>query len=135
VVHLDLATAKAVAHRHTATVNDLILDLVAGGLRALLQSRGEPVAELVPRAAVAVSLRTPAESDRPGNRSGVIVVPLPLGEPDPTVRLAVIHGEAVTAKRDQYAGSSSRLLVWLARSGLMRWYTRPQRLTTSSRAT
>ncbi|HET8661560.1 MAG TPA: wax ester/triacylglycerol synthase family O-acyltransferase [Micromonosporaceae bacterium] len=129
VVRLDLAAAKAVAHQYGAKVNDVVLDLVAGGLRALLASRGEPVAGLVLRVSVAVSLRTADEADEPGNRAGVIVVRLPLAQPDPVARLAAIRAESADAKRHQFAGTELRLLAWLARSGLMRYYTRRQHLT------
>ncbi|HET8683215.1 MAG TPA: wax ester/triacylglycerol synthase family O-acyltransferase [Micromonosporaceae bacterium] len=129
VVRLDLATAKTVAHRYGAKVNDVVLDLVAGGLRALLDARGEPVAGLVLRVSVAVSLRTADEADQPGNRAGVIVVRLPLAQPDPVARLAAIRAESADAKRHQFAGTELRLLTWLARSGLMRYYTRRQHLT------
>lgn len=129
VVHLDLAAAKAAAHRYGAKVNDIILNLIAGGLRALLDSRGEPVAGLVLHVAVAVSLRTADEADQPGNRSGVIVVRLPLAQPEPVARLAAIQVESADAKRHQFAGTEQRFLVWLARSGLMRYYTRRQHLT------
>jgi len=46
VLRIGLAQAKLVAHREGCKVNDVILDLAAGGLRALLHSRGEPVEEL-----------------------------------------------------------------------------------------
>jgi diacylglycerol O-acyltransferase / wax synthase len=43
VVRAGLAEVKAVAHAHGATVNDLLLAAVTGGLRALLVARGTPV--------------------------------------------------------------------------------------------
>ena len=44
---LDLA--KQIAHAHDVKVNDVVLAAVAGDLRELLDSRGEPVDELVLR--------------------------------------------------------------------------------------
>ena len=41
----------------TATVNDVLLAVTAGGLRALLRSRGEPVEDTTVRIYVPVSLR------------------------------------------------------------------------------
>jgi diacylglycerol O-acyltransferase / wax synthase len=43
---------KGIAHAHHGTVNDVLAAAVAGGLRALLASRGEPVDGLVLRAFV-----------------------------------------------------------------------------------
>ncbi|WP_369008644.1 wax ester/triacylglycerol synthase domain-containing protein [Micromonospora globispora] len=43
VVRLDLAAVKETAHAYGGKVNDVILNLVAGGLRALLVARGESV--------------------------------------------------------------------------------------------
>lgn len=129
VVRLDLARAKEISHRYGGKVNDLVLNLIAGGLRALLVARGEPVDGLVLHTAVAVSLRTQAEADQPGNRAGVIVVRLPLSEPDPADRLHAIAAETTIAKRGQLAANEQHLMVWLARSGLMRYVTRRQHLT------
>src|SRR5205807_7150107 len=43
VVRTELAAVKAIAHAHGATVNDVLLAVTAGGLRALERIRGEPV--------------------------------------------------------------------------------------------
>jgi hypothetical protein len=58
-----------------------------------------------------------------------MVVRLPVGDADPAGRLARVHRETVRAKRDQYPDAGFRLLSWLARTGLMRWYVRRQRWT------
>jgi hypothetical protein len=47
-----LDVSKQIAHAHQATVNDLVLAAVTGGLRQLLASRGEEVHALVQRAMV-----------------------------------------------------------------------------------
>jgi WS/DGAT/MGAT family acyltransferase len=129
VLRLDLATARSVAHRRGGTVNDLVLSLAAAGLRALLQSRGEPVDGLRLRCTVAVSLRQPGRSAGEGNRTGGFVVRLPCGQPDSGRRLSLIAAETARAKRDQPATVGNALLVWLARLGLVRWFARRQRLT------
>jgi WS/DGAT/MGAT family acyltransferase len=129
VLRLDLATARAVAHRHGGTVNDLVLSLATAGLRSLLQSRGEPVDRLWLRCSVAVSLRRPGRSAGAGNRTGGYVVRLPCGQPEPGRRLSLIAAETARAKRDQPATAGNAVLVWLARLGLARWFARRQRLT------
>jgi hypothetical protein len=76
-----------------------------------------------------VSFRTSAEANQGGNRSGVVVVRLPLDEPVLGDRLRAIIAESGRAKREQVAPNEQRFMVWLARSGLLRRYTRHQRLT------
>jgi WS/DGAT/MGAT family acyltransferase len=129
VMRLDLAAVRRVAHAYDVKVNDVVLDLAAGGLRTLLRSRGEPVGELRLHAAVASSPHIDGPSPRSGNRSGVIVVKLPLCEPDSTARLRLISADSARAKRDQLPTAEQGMLVWLARLGLLRRYTRRQRLT------
>jgi diacylglycerol O-acyltransferase len=129
VVRMDLAEAKATGRRYRATVNDLVLTLVAGGLRGLLVARGEAVDGVELRATVPVSLRTAADTEAAGNRTGGLVVRLPLAEARPDVRLALIRTETTTAKRDQVATAEPRLIWWLARSGMMRAVTRHQHIT------
>ena len=43
VARADLAALRAAAHRHGATVNDVLLTAVAGALHTLLDRRGEPI--------------------------------------------------------------------------------------------
>jgi diacylglycerol O-acyltransferase / wax synthase len=97
VVRSRLELMKGVAHAHHATVNDVLMTAVAGGLRSLLGSRGEPVEKLVLRAFVPVSLHREQPGQARGNLDGAMVVPLPLGQPDPVRRLSLIAAE--TAKR------------------------------------
>ncbi|WP_370028430.1 wax ester/triacylglycerol synthase domain-containing protein [Planotetraspora sp. GP83] len=129
VQRLDLATAKRIAHAHGGKVNDVVLDLAAGGLRALLRSRGESV-DLNVHAAVAASPRNEKPAPRTGNRAGIIVVKLPLDEPDPAARLRLIRANSDRAKREQILTTEQGMMLWLARLGLLRRYTRRQRLTT-----
>ena len=97
MVRVRLAVVKDVAHGHGATVNDLLLAAVAGGLRALLMARGAPVDGLVLYASVPVALRVRADSAGLGNQVGLMIVPLPVGEPDPLRRLG--HITRVTTQR------------------------------------
>jgi WS/DGAT/MGAT family acyltransferase len=129
VVRLDLATATAIAHATGTTVNDVVLDVVAGGLRALLISRGEPVTGVHLHASVPVGERTTGRGGAVGNRAGIVVVRLPIGDADPRSRLAAIRDETRAAKRGQPTMAATHLLVWLARTGLMRRMTRRQHLT------
>ncbi|MBX7432621.1 WS/DGAT domain-containing protein [Mycobacterium sp. Y57] len=81
-----------------ATVNDVLLAVVAGGLRSWLVASGSDVHRL--RAQVPVSLhhRDEVAGDL-GNRDSFINVDLPLAEPDPLARLDAIRAETATRKR------------------------------------
>jgi diacylglycerol O-acyltransferase len=129
VVRLDLARAKRISHRYGGKVNDVVLTVIAGGLRALLAARGEAVDGVALRAAVAVSLRATSGADETGNRSGVIVVRLPLDQPEPSLRLPVIVAETSIAKQRQFAANEQHAMVFLARAGLLGPVTRRQHLT------
>jgi diacylglycerol O-acyltransferase / wax synthase len=96
VVRGRLDAVKEVAHVNGATVNDVLMTAVAGGLRDLLRARGERVDGLVPRAYVPVSLH---RGQAQGNRSGMMIVPLPVGVTDPVHRLRLIAAETVERRR------------------------------------
>jgi len=83
VVRSRLDLVKDAAHGAGGTVNDAVLAAVAGGLRDLLQSRGENVAGLVLRAMVPVSLHDPSLGPAQGNQYGVMVVRFPSASPAP----------------------------------------------------
>jgi diacylglycerol O-acyltransferase / wax synthase len=83
---IDLALLRGVRAAHGCSVNDAVLAVVAGALRALLLSRGEPVtAATTLRALVPVSV-----TDSGSRRIAPFLVDLPVGEPNPVVRLAQI---------------------------------------------
>jgi len=93
-----LDQAQQAAHRHHATVNDVLLAVTAGGLRALLRSRGEPVHGLLAPIYVPITLRPAQQQDQArGNLTALMTVPLPVGEPDPGRRLEQIATQ--TARR------------------------------------
>jgi WS/DGAT/MGAT family acyltransferase len=83
---------KALGHdapQH-ATVNDVVLAAVAGGLRLWLVHAGVEPRDLGVK--VPVSLHDPGRVDE-ANRDSFMVVHLPLDEPDPLARLLAIAAE------------------------------------------
>jgi diacylglycerol O-acyltransferase / wax synthase len=106
LVRTTLEAVKEVAHRHGGTVNDVLLAATAGGLRALLRRRGEPVQDTTVRIYVPVSLRLRGGLRGPqqGNLIAQMAVPLPLGRSEPGRRLERIAAE--TAKRKAKARTS-----------------------------
>ena len=115
---LDLT--KQIAHAHHAKVNDVVLAAVAGGLRELLASRGEDVEGLVQRAMVTISLHEEQPWEAQGNRPGWMMVPLPLGEPDPVRRLELIAAETAARKHKARPEAGSGVFRFVA--GQRVWY-------------
>ena len=87
----DLGEFKRIKNAFGATVNDVVLTVVAGGLRTLLENRGEAVDELELRAMVPVSVRADSERGALGNRVATMWATLPIYEPDPIERLGIVH--------------------------------------------
>ena len=94
----ELADVKAVKERHGGTVNDVVLAVVAGGFRRLLETRGAPVAGRTVRTMVPVSMRAPDEHGRLGNRVSAVFADLPVGTADPVDRLKAVTKQMHTAR-------------------------------------
>ncbi|GAB3597517.1 wax ester/triacylglycerol synthase family O-acyltransferase [Angustibacter peucedani] len=97
------------------TVNDVVLATVAGALRAWLLTRGESVVPAtVVRALVPVSVQGDDEAPhRVGSRVKAFVVDLPVGEPNPAVRLHQI-GYAMSAQAEAGDAVRAETLVGIA---------------------
>jgi WS/DGAT/MGAT family acyltransferase len=96
----ELDDYKAIRKAHGGTVNDVVLAVVAGGLRTWLMTRGEsvtPSSEV--RAMVPVSVRGADDSGALGNRVSSYLVDLPVGEPNPVMRLHLVS-YAMTAHKE-----------------------------------
>jgi diacylglycerol O-acyltransferase / wax synthase len=98
VIRGGVDDVKAVAHAYGAKMNDVFLSVIAGGLRALLSSRGEPIDQVVMRIYVPVSLRHRQYAEARGNVIGQMVIPLPIGVSDPVQRLQQIAAETAMRK-------------------------------------
>ena len=109
-----LDTYRRIRAAHGGTVNDVVLATVAGALRTWLLTRGEPVrASTSIRALVPVSVRRPDEKGSLGNRISSFLVDLPVGEPNPVVRLQRIS-DAMQAHKDSGQAVAAEALVGLA---------------------
>lgn len=91
VARTELADYRKVRRQVGGTVNDVVLATVAGAIRGWLLSRGEAVrpASAV-RAMVPVSVRPDGEPGELGSRVSSYLVDLPVGEPNPIVRLSQV---------------------------------------------
>jgi diacylglycerol O-acyltransferase len=115
---LDLT--KQIAHAHHAKVNDVMLAAVAGGLRQLLAGRGEDAKGLVQGAMVTISHHEARPGEAQGNKPGWMMVPLPVGEPDPVRRLELIAAETAARKHKARPEAGSGIFRFVA--GQRIWY-------------
>jgi WS/DGAT/MGAT family acyltransferase len=126
MVATDLEDYRAVraftpaAEQPTASITDVVLAVLAGGLRAWLLTRGEPVRpSSMVRTLVPLSVRRD-EPDPAGSPAGAIggdltwlLVDLPTGEPSPLVRLAQVAYQT-RAHREGGRGVEARTLAGIA---------------------
>ena len=80
------------------TVNDVVLAVVAGGVHALLESRGEATQGRTLRAMVPVSVRSPGDGSDIGNRVAPSFVDVPVGRMAARTRLRRVRAAAVRIK-------------------------------------
>ena len=98
---LPLAEVKAVSKALGATINDVLLSAMTGGLRRYLMQNGGPLPgdDLNFRAAMPVNLRTMERMDQLGNQFGLIFLSLPVGIADPARRLEELKRRSKSLKR------------------------------------
>jgi diacylglycerol O-acyltransferase len=123
-VRQRLDALQRTGHALDVTVNDLLLAAVTSGLRQLVTARGENEPGLRLRATV------PAAGSRTG-RTGrqvmsMLVVGLPVGEPDVRRRLALVH-EATTAGKARLRAAGADLGDLRLPTPLARWLVRSVR--------
>ena len=128
VVRTDLDDVLAVARRHGATVNDVVLTTVAAALRTLLASRGESVDRFV--MSVPVSARRTTRADHLGNEVGVVPVQIPAtGTPVERLReVAAITRKAKATASDASTAVLGPMFRVLAKVGLFHWFVDRQHL-------
>ena len=87
---LSLTTVKDIKNATATTVNDVVVTVCAGALRAFLSERGElpgdPLVAMIP-----VSVRTAEERGTYGNRVSTMAVAIPTDVADPLERLRAAH--------------------------------------------
>jgi diacylglycerol O-acyltransferase len=114
-VDTPLDDYRAVRAMHGGTVNDVVLAVVAGALRAWMMARGESVtATRGVRAVVPMSIRDPdGEQTSLGAQVIASVVNLPVGESSPVMRLHQISYQTKVHK-DTGRAVGARALVDIA---------------------
>jgi WS/DGAT/MGAT family acyltransferase len=106
---VDLGQVKQVGRRAGATVNDVVLAAVSGGLRRQLQRRGHHVDGLELKAMVPVSVRAEDEHDDLGNRITTLFAPLPVGISEAGQRLRRVREVMAALKRSGQAAGGQAL--------------------------
>jgi WS/DGAT/MGAT family acyltransferase len=103
-----LAEIKAIKNHFGVTVNDVVMTIIAGGLRKWLGDHGdlpaEPLAAMVP-----ISVRDPEQGGAFGNRIGMMIPPVFTDEPHPAIRLRRTH-EAMRAAKERHRAVPATLL-------------------------
>jgi WS/DGAT/MGAT family acyltransferase len=100
---MDLADVKGVKSRLGGTLNDAVLATIAGALWRYLLRRGVDVAALDFRVMAPVSVRTEQQNGTLGNQISAWMVPMPLGERDPTRRFDKIRETTERLKHSKRA--------------------------------
>lgn len=108
---MDLAVVKRVAKALDATVNDVLLAVIAGALRAHLTENGDRAHDL--RVFVPVDLRPPgaAVPTSLGNRFGMVFVRLPVSVADPLARVRAVHQRMSRRKASAQAAATFAVLT------------------------
>ncbi len=90
---VPIATVKAIRTQIDATLNDVVLGVLAGAYRELLLHRGEDADHTIMRTLVPVSVRTPDARGVLDNRVSAILLELPVHLADPRERVELVHAE------------------------------------------
>lgn len=110
VTVISLAEIKELKNALGGTVNDVVLALTAGAMRALLLSRGEHPPEAGLRAMVPVNVRRSSEHLALGNKISSLFVRLPVAEDDPLNRYRAQVREAESLKSGDEALGAATLI-------------------------
>jgi WS/DGAT/MGAT family acyltransferase len=110
VADARLEDLKAIKRALGGTVNDVALAAATGGLRAVLEARGEQPPDAGLRAMVPVNVRGAAEQLALGNRITSLFVHLPVDEENELVRYARVLQDAERLKAGDQAMAGSTLV-------------------------
>jgi diacylglycerol O-acyltransferase / wax synthase len=124
-VRMDIGEVKQVAHENSATVNDVLLTIVTGGLRVLLAGDDGETDFEEQRALCPVGLDT--GDGRPmTNRVSAVFVTLPLGIDDPREALAFIASDTAALKHShqELAGDAGLHLLDPLPQSALAWVVR-----------
>jgi diacylglycerol O-acyltransferase / wax synthase len=94
------------------TLNDVVVAACSGALRRFLLDHGEPVANRTLMAMVPVSVRADdARGTMLGNQVSMMMVDLPVDEPDPVTTLARVHEQTTQMKHGSLVGGAQTMVA------------------------
>ncbi len=105
----SLAEVRRIRQAFGGTVNDVVLAAVTRGFRDLLTGRGDLPGSTVVRSLVPVSVRGEHERGVLNNRVSAVLVNLPVGEPDPLLRLTRVREQMDGLKSSRQAAGAQTL--------------------------
>lgn len=109
-VTAPLEPLRAVAHDHGGRLNDAVLSVVAGGMLALLEHRGEDALDRHLQVLVPVSVRAEDQHGDLGNKVTGMLVEVPLIGVDAAERIEEVH-RVVAAHRERHEADGIELAL------------------------
>lgn len=106
----DLSEVSAIRHAVGGSVNDVVLAAITGAFRDLLIARDEPVAGVVLRSLVPVSVRA-THDHTANNQVSLLLAELPVGIADPVERLEAIREHMAALKSGHQATAAGAIVA------------------------
>jgi diacylglycerol O-acyltransferase len=114
-VDIPFEMVDRIREHTSASVNDVVLAVCTGSIRRFLIEHGHDVDERDVRAMVPVSRRAADEHGATlGNKVSLIIVPLPVDEADPVIRLERLHSLTSGLKADKGLMDGAQHIIELA---------------------
>jgi WS/DGAT/MGAT family acyltransferase len=109
---VPMQEVRTVRTQHDVSINDVVLAACSGALRTFLVQHGDTdIDHRVVKAMVPVSLRGKDQhGDTLGNLVSLIIVDLPVDEPDPVARLERIHAMTSELKGSGLVDGAQRII-------------------------
>jgi len=108
---MDLAGVKTIKNSLGGSVNDVVLAIVAGGVRHhLTVNHGEDVEDVDFRVMAPVSVRSRHQRGTMGNQVAMWLATLPIAEADPAARLGAVRRETDRLKATEQALGAETLV-------------------------
>ncbi|MGA2925575.1 MAG: wax ester/triacylglycerol synthase family O-acyltransferase [Solirubrobacteraceae bacterium] len=109
-VRVELDELHAIRRALGGKLNDVVLSIATGGLRALLLARGEELPGRGLRAMVPVNIRREADNGELGNKISSLFIELPVAEADPLRRHELVAESAAKRKESGQAYGAGALV-------------------------
>lgn len=107
----SLAEVRAIRSVAEASVNDVMLTVLAGAISRYLRDQGDVIARSIVRILVPVNMRVENEKSDFGNRISVLPIDAPLDVDDPLKRLQIIKDYSQAMKQSSLANSLDIVLT------------------------